>query len=290
MMGQKMNEIDEIAVQIDALRDELNSLRPLPSSVLEAIRKPRDLELTYSSNAIEGNTLTLRETSEVIVHGITISNKPLRDHLEAIDHHDALRFMYELAARDQNLTAMDVRQLHKLVIQRSKADIAGQYAIAERTIAGSSLVLPPVAEIKPLMTEFGDWLQRVGSTPKEAFEAHYRLVSIHPFQDGNGRTSRLLMNLLLVKGGYQPVPVRPEDRTEYLKALEHSDAQRNTDRFQLFMHRQLLGTMQSYTRIVREAVRNLENSEQESEQSEDHQHRMTAEEIARFRSQQGPSI
>lgn len=248
----------DIVKTIQQLRDELSAMRPLPPSLLATLREPIDLELTYSSNAIEGNTLTLRETAEVIAHGITIGGKPLGDHLEAIDHHHALAWMYEMAEKDHTLTAFEMRQLHQLLLQRSKPDIAGQYAVAQRGITGSPVVFPPPYEVPHLMDKFAGWLKDSPLNPENAFEAHYRLVTIHPFQDGNGRTSRLLMNLQLVRGGYRPVSITPNDRMEYVNSLEDAQLNGNMTRFQSFMHQKLLETMQSYLGVIREAASNLE--------------------------------
>ena len=276
----------KIVEQIQNLRDELSAMRPLPPSLLATLREPIDLELTYSSNAIEGNTLTLRETAEVISHGITIGGKPLGDHLEAIDHHHALAWMYEMAKQDHTLTAFEMRQLHQLVLQRSKPDLAGHYAVAQRGITGSPVVFPSPSEVPHLMEDFAGWLKDAPLNPENAFEAHYKLVTIHPFQDGNGRTSRLVMNLQLVRGGYCPVAVRPKDRMEYVNSLEDAQLNGNKTRFQTFMHQRLLETMESYLSIIREATTNLAKREIESK-PEDDRRKPTAAQIARMRADRG---
>lgn len=129
------------------------------------------------------------------------------DHLEAIDHHHALEWMYDMAKRNHTLTAFEMRQLHQLILQRSKPDLAGQYAVAQRGITGSPVVFPQPSEVPHLMEDLAGWLKDAPLNPENAFEAHYKLVTIHPFQDGNGRTSRLVMHLQLVRGGYCPVAV-----------------------------------------------------------------------------------
>lgn len=283
-----MKELDMLAARIDGLRNDLAALRPLPTGVLATIRERYDLELTYSSNAIEGNTLTLRETSEVISHGITVNGKPLRDHLEAVDHHHALAWMYETAAADQPLTSMVVRNLHQLVLAKSRPDLAGQLALTKRGITGSTVEFAPANQVPSLMSDFGDWLRDAEHTPHDAFDAHLRLVSLHPFDDGNGRTARLLMNLILVRGGYRPVPVGPRERTDYLDAIERAQLQGDDDGFQLLMHRRLERTMSDYVEVVRDAVNVKEERDLAARESEDPSPAFTPEQMMQFSRSRGP--
>jgi Fic family protein len=198
----------------------LDALRPVSQEALRALQKSFDVDLTYTSNAIEGNTLTLRETAELIEHGITVGGKPLRDHLEALDHYDAVLWARELAAGDAPLSETVVRELHRRIVLRSQPEIGGIYSKLPRRVAGSAAAFPNHFKIPELMAEFGAWLAKAGTEPEAGFEAHYRLVAIHPFADGNGRTARMLMNLMLLRGGYPPIAVRPEDRKSYLDSLE----------------------------------------------------------------------
>ena len=278
-------EVEELSERIADLKAELDAMRPLTPSLLASIRKPYDLELTYSSNAIEGNTLTLRETKEVIEHGITVSGKPLKDHLEAQDHHHALEYMYELAGRDEPIGERIVRELHSLVVKSSQSDIAGRYSPAPRVVSGSSTIFPHPLKVPELMQEFGSSLAQLPPTPEAAFEAHFRLVNIHPFADGNGRTARLLMNLLLVRDGYRPVAVRPEDRSEYLDSLEIALNRGDMSRFQMLMHRRLAETMTDYVRVVRETHENQRSLEESQQREEARASRpdLSAAEIAMFR-------
>jgi Fic family protein len=203
----------------DALRKQLDSLRPLSAEALRNLEHYYDVEITYTSNAIEGNTLSAVETTLVIEQGVTIGGKPLKDHLEALDHYDAIRYVRELAREPGRLTESDVGKLHRLVMQRSRPDIAGQYADLARLVRTETGQhrFPSPAEIPALMGDFAAWLGAAEDTTETAFEAHRRLVEIHPFNDGNGRTARLLMNLVLIRAGYPPIAVRPEDRVEYIR-------------------------------------------------------------------------
>jgi Fic family protein len=245
-----VNDMDALLNSIAARKERLDSLRPVSGPALLALQKSYDVDLTYTSNAIEGNTLTLRETAEVIEHGITVGGKPLRDHLEAVDHYNAVLWMRELAAKPAPVEEGTVRELHRRIIARSQPEIGGIYSSLPRRIAGSPVVLPNAAKIPDLMKAFGEWLLAAEITPATSFEAHFRLAAIHPFGDGNGRTARLLMNLLLLREGYPPVAVRPEDRKAYLDTLQHASMTGDLKPFQHFMHRRLDATLEEYLSVL----------------------------------------
>jgi Fic family protein len=204
-----------------------------------------DIELTYTSNAIEGNTLSAVETTLVIEKGITISGKPLRDHLEALDHYDAIRYVRELGRHETPITESDIRNLHRLVVQRSSPEVAGQYTNLPRYVRTETgrHTFPSPSEIPALVNDFARWLVSGGNTPETAFAAHMRLVDIHPFNDGNGRTARLLMNLLLIRSGYPPMAVRPEDRLEYIRALQQEQSGQGANDFNALLYRRLDETL-----------------------------------------------
>ncbi|HXW72046.1 MAG TPA: Fic family protein [Methylocella sp.] len=245
---------ETLTVSIEQKKAELDCLRPLSASALAQLQKHYDVDLTYTSNAIEGNTLTLRETAEVIEHGITVGGKPLRDHLEAVDHYEALRWMRELAGKTRPIDESVVCELHRRIVARSQPDIAGIYSRNPRRIAGSPVVFPNPVKIPQLMEEFGTWLKTAPPNPTSAFEAHYRLVSIHPFADGNGRAARLLMNLILIRGGYPPVSVRLEDRKAYLDGLERASLAEDLMPYRTLMHERLNATLEDYLTALREAL------------------------------------
>ena len=244
--------MDELLTAIAAKKERLDALRPLSREALLALQKSYDVDLTYTSNAIEGNTLTLRETAELIEHGITVGGKPLRDHLEAVDHYDAVLWMRELAAKDTPIDENTVRELHRRIVARSQPEIGGIYSRFPRRIAGSPVVLPNAAKIPQLMQDFGEWLAKAEPLPATSFDAHFRLAAIHPFADGNGRTARLLMNLLLLREGYPPVAVRPEDRKTYLDTLQRASMQGDLKPFQTFMHQRLDATLGEYLSALQE--------------------------------------
>jgi Fic family protein len=246
--------MDELLTTIAAKKMRLDSMRPVSRAALLALQKSFDVDLTYTSNAIEGNTLTLRETAELIEHGLTVGGKPLRDHLEAVDHYNAVVWMRELAAKTTPIDEETVRELHRRIVFRSQPEIGGIYSTLPRRIAGSRVVFPNPVKIPHLMREFGAWLGGAERVPAASFEAHFRLVAIHPFGDGNGRTARLLMNLILLREGYPPVAVRPVDRKDYLDALEHGSLEDDLGPFQTLMHRRLEATLDEYLSVLDEAM------------------------------------
>lgn len=210
----------DLSADIAPKKAALDALRPLHGRSLEVLGRWFDVELTYTSNAIEGSTLTRTETAVVVEKGLTIGGRPLKDHLDAIGHMDALAFVRALAGSPDPIREGDIREIHRLVLGRSDPAEAGSYARHHRAILGSAVRFPSPAEIPPLMGEFSAWLGTAEPHPDAAFEAHFRLVTVHPFADGNGRTARLLMNLVLLRAGYPPVSIGPGERVAYLDALQ----------------------------------------------------------------------
>jgi Fic family protein len=245
-----------LIAEIEQKKAQLDRLRPLSPRALANLEHAYDLELTYTSNAIEGNVLTQIETALVIEQGITIGGKKLRDHLEAIDHYDAIRYVRGIANHSEALIESDVRNLHALVMRRSEPDIAGSYATSARYVNTDRgrHAFPSPSEVPALMGDFAAWLRLAPATPETAFSAHGRLVDIHPFNDGNGRTARLLMNLILIKGGYPPVAVRPEDRLAYLPALQESQAGRGDEAFERLLYERLDATLTEYLSALQESL------------------------------------
>jgi Fic family protein len=208
-----------LLTQIDALKARLDRIRPLAPDLVENLREVYNIRLTYHSNAIEGNTLTQSETQIVIEKGITIGGKPLKDHLEAINHVEAIDFIRDLAMDERAITEWDIRQIHGLVCKGDRG--AGAYRTVNVMAAGSNYRYPDAIMVPEMMQGFGDWLHSNPALhPVEiATEIHYRLVTIHPFQDGNGRTARLLMNLSLLRSGYPIAVIKTEDRSAYIDAI-----------------------------------------------------------------------
>jgi Fic family protein len=248
--------MDQLLLAIAEKKARLDRLRPHAPEAMANLDHYYDVELTYTSNAIEGNTLSAVETTLVIEKGITIGGKPLRDHLEAIDHYEAIHYVREIARQASPPREIDLRDLHGLVMRRSRPDLAGRYADLPRYVRTETgrHAFPSPAEVPALMRDFSLWLGNAPATPGIAFTAHRRLVDIHPFNDGNGRTARLLMNLILIRAGYPPIAVRPEDRADYIRALQEAQAGRGSDDFDCLLYSRLDATLDDYLRVLQEAL------------------------------------
>jgi len=202
----------------DEQKKEIDSYRPLSKEQSKQLKEHFKIGLTYSSNALEGNTLTLIETKVIIEDGLTIGGKSLTEIDEATGHARAYDFIFELINND-TVSIKDVLKIHKLFYQNIDPDNAGSYRTQKVFISGMDVTLPDPHKIEPLMTEFEKELVSLKSKLHPinyAATIHNKFVTIHPFMDGNGRTGRLLMNLLLVKAGYSITIIPPIYRTEYI--------------------------------------------------------------------------
>lgn len=214
-----------LARRLAEKRAALDARRPLSPSTLRRIHEDLQVRLTFHSNAIEGNTLSLRETQLVIEHGVTIGGHSLREHLEATNHASAYRRLLELARDDAPLGLEVILELHRLVTDRV-LDEAGQFRRGAVSIRGSQLQPPPAREVPALMAEWVAWLDGEGRAYEpvtRAVIAHHGFLAVHPFLDGNGRTGRLLLNLLLMREGYPPALLLQEWRLGYLEGLAQAD-------------------------------------------------------------------
>lgn len=213
--------------RIDEKKKELDQLRPLPAAAVQRLHEQLMLEWTYHSNAIEGNTLTLRETQLILETGLTIGGKSLREHFEVINHREAILFVESLVALDEPVTPFQVRQIHALVLKSIDDENAGNYRQLPVRIAGATHQPPEAWELTRLMTAWGDWLEGTAKQlhpVEQAALAHHQLAAIHPFIDGNGRTARLVMNLILLRHGFPPSVIRKENRRQYYRLLGQADA------------------------------------------------------------------
>lgn len=207
--------------KVDKLNKELNSKRPISKETLKSLKESINLEWTYNSNGIEGNTLTLRET-QVVLEGITVGGKSLKEHLEAINHEQAILFLDDLIKDKEPVTEWNIKNIHQLVLKEIDDDNAGKYRDENVKIKGAThtppdyLIVPELME--KLIINYEDW-KKYHPIIRAAL-LHGELVKIHPFVDGNGRTSRLVMNLSLMNSGYLPVIVKKEKRLEYYNALD----------------------------------------------------------------------
>jgi Fic family protein len=209
--------------QLTEKKRRLDAHRPLPPELVRNLEEWFRIELTYSSNAIEGNTLSRSETALVVEKGLTVKGKTLQEHLEAISHAEALDYLKELVGMKRaELTKADVLNIHRTILQKIDSSAAGTYHLHDVELAGMEFSPPVSAQVPPLMEEFFEWLrgENQDHPAKIAADAHLKLVTIHPFSDGNGRTARLLMNLLLMMEGYPPAIIRKEEREDYINSLE----------------------------------------------------------------------
>ncbi len=214
---------EDIYARIKEKKAELDSLRPLSKEQVERLRHQMNIELTYNSNAIEGNTLTLQETKLAIEEGITVGGKPLKYYTEAINHEKALEKIEVIAKGKKRVTLSDIQEIH-LMIMKSISDYAGRYRDRRVTVVGAGFTPPNPKKIIPLMVKLEKWMNSPQDNAIEfAALAHYELVRIHPFFDGNGRTSRLLMNLILFRDGYPPTILKKLDRKKYYRVLREAD-------------------------------------------------------------------
>lgn len=209
--------------QVNRLKSWLDSFRPLSPIIVEELKQLYDVQFTYNSNAIEGNTLTQSETELVLSKGITVGGKTLIEHLEVIGHKDAIDYVESLSQQKQALGEWEIKQIHNLILRKIAPEEAGKYRQLDVKAAGTNYLYPAHYLISQLMNDFINWLNLETAKnlhPVEyATAAHYRFVSIHPFRDGNGRTGRLLMNLLLLRAGYPIVIISNQQRNNYINAI-----------------------------------------------------------------------
>lgn len=214
----------DLLKKIDSIKSTLDTHRPFPGHVVKQLKDYYRIGLTYTSNAIEGNTLTESETKVVIEDGVTIGGKSLREHNEAIGHARAYDHIYSLL--DRNMTEEDVLILHKLFFQQINPENAGIYRQRNVIITGTEYLPPGYSEVPVLMKRH---IENINSNAKDkhpleqASDLHAEFEAVHPFIDGNGRIGRLLLSSLTMKNGYSPVIVPPVRRAEYITALQKTN-------------------------------------------------------------------
>lgn len=221
--------MDDIFKRIREKKLRLDSYRPLLGSIYKNMEEWFRIELTYTSNAVEGNTLTRQETALVVEKGITVEGKSITEHLEAVNHAKAFDFIRKLVDKKiGDITERTILDIHSIILEKIDYTNAGRYRNVSVRIAGARVTLPNVMKVPDLMKEFINWLHREKyEAIKLAADAHFKFVSIHPFIDGNGRTARLLMNLILMQKGFPPAIIRKEDRNAYIRGIEKGQLQKD---------------------------------------------------------------
>jgi Fic family protein len=209
---------------LEELKTALDKARPLPPETAKSLQKALALEFTYNSNAIEGNTLTLIETKVVVEDGLTIGGKSMREHLEAINHNEAVAFIEDAARGSAQLDERTLKEIHSLVLKSIDSNNAGRWRTQNVFISGARHVPPDALRIPEQMEQFFKWCAsdeaRRLSTVERAARMHVDFANIHPFIDGNGRTARLIMNLELMKNGYPLAIIRADQRRDYYARLD----------------------------------------------------------------------
>ena len=249
-------EIKELLNEVDVLKKQLSTLRPLPEEALKKIQDALDIEYTYESNRIEGNTLTLQETALVVNEGVTISGKSMREHLEAINHTEAINYIKDIAKQDIEISERTIKEIHALILHGIDRENAGRYRTVPVMISGSTHIPPQPYLIEKQMEDFMLRFQQMEEEKVHpvlvAAYLHDELVHIHPFIDGNGRTSRLLMNLYLLRNGYVIITLKGSNdaKVNYYKALEKSHTEHLAEDFQKLVVEAEIAALQKYLSIM----------------------------------------
>ncbi len=250
-----MPSLQSLLQQADSYQQKISSARPLAKEELNSLDNYFRIGFTYSSNALEGNTLTLSETKILLEDGITVGGRPLKDCYEAVGHSAAYDFMLELARqKNMKITEDIIKKLHFLFYQKVDSEQAGQYRSIQVYISGTEYIPPDPTEIPLQMKAMIDQI-RISETNLHPIElaamTHKKLVDIHPFIDGNGRTARLLMNLILIHFGYGVVSIPPIWRNEYINALSLSRQSNNMEPFFKLIAECVIETERDYCRLLK---------------------------------------
>lgn len=238
--------------QIDILKKEIAQIRPLKSKILKQLKEYYRIGLTYSSNALEGNSLTETETKIVLEEGITIGGKLLKDHYEVVGHAQAYDYLYRILEKEK-IEENDILQLHRLFYYRIDVENAGKYRNEQVYITGTDFLPPKPEQIPRLMKEF---VENLPKKQKEYHEIefaallHLNFVTIHPFIDGNGRCARLLMNLALLKTGYVVTIIPPILRNEYISSIKTAQMTKDNTVFINFISNMVYEGMKDYLRLI----------------------------------------
>lgn len=246
--------------EVDTLKSELDLLRPLTSKQVENLKRLFDIDFTYNSTAIEGNTYTLQETRIVLLDGITVGGKSTREHLEIVNHKEAIDYIEKLSRKNlSDFTRTDILNIHNLILKGIDSENAGVYRqvpVYVRLKDGTIHKFCDPINIIDEMDQYFNWL----FSEKEihpiiiAAEAHTKLVSIHPFIDGNGRTARLIMNLILIHYGFPPAIIKVNDRTQYLDAIENWQQNSNDIPFKKLLITSVRESLEIYLDTLRNNI------------------------------------
>jgi Fic family protein len=246
-------DLAENLERIGRLKARWDAALPLPPPLLESLREDWEVTQTYNSNAIEGNTLTLAETKVILLHGVTVNGKRINEHLEAVNHRDAMRIMFAISELKEPLEDAQILELQRVVLSRIQDADAGRYRSTRVRVTGSVRIFSNPVKVPDLMAEL---VARINAMMASAVHpvliaaaAHFGLVHIHPFADGNGRTARLLMNLILLHHGYPPALLPVEKRLEYYRTLELAN-NGDTTSFDAFIAQITLESLETMLAVI----------------------------------------
>ena len=241
--------LDELYDKIEIRKQELSKRRPLTEAEVKRLNEDFMIEYTYNSNAIEGNTLTLQETA-IVLRGLTIDKKPLKDHLEAVQHRDAFYHVCDWVSKKVPLSETVIQEIHSIILNDRLAD-RGIYRQVAVRILGSRHIPPNPLKVPELVQEMISNYEKSAEHPvKKIAGLHIQFECIHPFIDGNGRAGRLLANLELMKAGYPPVDIKFSDRKEYYDSLGEYDQTGKTEKFERMLATYVLERIEGYLRAI----------------------------------------
>lgn len=247
------NDIELLINKIDEKKSLIDSRRPLSTDQLDRIKKVFDVDFTYNSNAIEGSTLTFSETKIILNEGLTIGGKKMSEHLEAINHKEAIDFIEEISSQNQ-ITEKTVKDLHFIILKGIDSKYAGVYRDRPVGVQKSDGSIHHFCDPIKIHDEMISFINKINenkdhSIIKSAI-AHLEFVSIHPFIDGNGRTARLLMNLILLNAGYPPAIIKMSNRADYILSIEKAQNEGDVEDFYKVICEALLESIDRYIELL----------------------------------------
>ena len=247
-----MNKKEDLLNQATLFKQQLDEIRPFPVEVVRNLREDFTIKNTYHSNAIEGNSLTLYETKAVLEDGVTIPGKSFREHAEANNHKEAIEYVEDLINEDLPLNQRTIKDIHAIVLQGIDRAIAGKYRNTPALITGANHIPPSPELIQDEMDQLIQWYEDNEELHpvEKASLLHAKFVNIHPFGDGNGRTSRLLMNFELMKAKYSPITIEKDDRFKYYEVLDVSGTEDDYAPFTEFIAERSVNTLENYLNFL----------------------------------------
>ncbi len=242
---------ESIFAQIDRKKAELDSRRPLTEGEVERLNEEFAVEYTYNSNAIEGNTLTLRET-DLVLRGLTIDRKPLKDHMEAVGHKEAFDYVRELVAKNMPISERVIKDIHCLVLADKRDDRGVYRRVPVRIMGAQHEPAEPYLiqeKMKKLLQDFAESTEHIVT---KLARFHIEFEGIHPFIDGNGRTGRLLVNMELMKAGFPPIDIKFADRIKYYDAFDEYHVKHNLSAMENLFAEYVNARLDKYLKILQD--------------------------------------